>query len=73
VARARGRPVEKKGIGIRLDDPDVDCRRLAESFSAYAEGLVEDPDQLAPALQRVVRVCTEEQRAALVEVLCAPR
>lgn len=73
VARARGRPVENKGVGIRLDDPDVDYRRLAESFGVYAEGRVEDPDQLAPALQRAVRVCTEERRPALVEVLCAPR
>jgi thiamine pyrophosphate-dependent acetolactate synthase large subunit-like protein len=73
VARARGRPVENKGVGIRLDNPDVDYRRLAESFGVYAEGRVEHPEDLAPALQRALRVCTEERQPALVEVLCAPR
>lgn len=73
VARARGRPVENKGVGIRLDDPDVDYRKLAESFGVYAEGRVEDPEALAPALERAVRVCVEDRRPALVEVLCAPR
>jgi thiamine pyrophosphate-dependent acetolactate synthase large subunit-like protein len=73
VARARGRPVENKGVGIRLDDPDVDYRKLAESFGVYAEGRVEDPDELGPALRRALRVCLEDRRPALVEVLCAPR
>lgn len=73
VARARGRPVENKGVGTRLDNPDVDYRRLAESFHVYAEGRVEDPDALGAVLTRAVRVCAEERRPALVEVLCAPR
>jgi len=73
VARARGRPVENKGVGIRLDNPDVDYRRLAEAFQVYAEGRVEDPEELGPALRRAVRVCVEEKRPALVEVLSAPR
>jgi acetolactate synthase-1/2/3 large subunit len=73
VARARGRPVENKGVGIRLDDPDVDYRKLAESFGVWAGGRVEDPDELPAVLARAVRVCTEERSPALVEVLCAPR
>jgi thiamine pyrophosphate-dependent acetolactate synthase large subunit-like protein len=73
VARARGRPVENKGVGIRLDNPDVDYRRLAEAFQVYAEGRVEDPEELGPALRRALRVCVEEGRPALVEVLSAPR
>ncbi len=73
IARQRGRPVENKGIGIRLEDPDVDYRKLAESFGIYAEGRVEDPEDLRACLARAVRVCVEERRPALVEVLCAPR
>ncbi|MDR7415535.1 MAG: thiamine pyrophosphate-binding protein [Armatimonadota bacterium] len=73
VARLRGRPVENRGIGTRLDHPDVDYRKLAESFGVYAEGRVEDPTALPEALRRAVTVCMEERCPALVEVLCAPR
>jgi thiamine pyrophosphate-dependent acetolactate synthase large subunit-like protein len=73
VARLRGRPVENRGIGTRLDDPDVNYRKLAESFGVYAEGRVEDPSSLAEALKRAATFCVEERRPALVEVLCAPR
>jgi thiamine pyrophosphate-dependent acetolactate synthase large subunit-like protein len=47
----------------------VDYRRLAEAFQVYAEGRVEDPEELGPALRRALRVCVEEGRPALVEVL----
>jgi acetolactate synthase-1/2/3 large subunit len=72
VARARGRPVENKVIGIRIDDPPVDFAGLARSLGAYGDGPIEDPAALGPALRRAVEVVKGEQRPALVDVLIQP-
>jgi thiamine pyrophosphate-dependent acetolactate synthase large subunit-like protein len=73
VARMRGRPVANAGIGTRLDDPPVDFATVARGFGLYAEGPVEDVRTLRPALERALKVVTEEGRAALVDVVAQPR
>ena len=73
MARHRGRPVERKGIGIHIQDPDVDFAGLARSFGLYAEGPIEEPRDLRPALERAVRHVREERRPALVDVVTQPR
>ena len=55
VARQRGRPVQNKGIGMRLDDPGVDLAALARSYGLHGEGPVTDPDALQPALRRALQ------------------
>jgi thiamine pyrophosphate-dependent acetolactate synthase large subunit-like protein len=56
VARERGRPVENKWIGQRIDEPDIDLAMLARAQGAVGIGPVRTPDAL---------------RAALGEGLCA--
>ena len=73
VARIRGRPVANVGIGTRLDEPPVDFATVARGFGIYAEGPVEDARTLRPALERALKVVTEEGRAALVDVVAQPR
>jgi thiamine pyrophosphate-dependent acetolactate synthase large subunit-like protein len=73
MALARGRPVENKGIGIRIDDPAPDFAKIAQGFGIYAEGPVEDPAMLPPALKRALRVVRDERRPALIDVVIQPR
>jgi thiamine pyrophosphate-dependent acetolactate synthase large subunit-like protein len=73
VARIRGRPVANKGIGTHLDNPPVDFATVARGFGIHAEGPVEAIATLRPALERALKVVTEEGRPALVDVIAQPR
>jgi thiamine pyrophosphate-dependent acetolactate synthase large subunit-like protein len=72
VAKTRGRPVENKVIGIRIDNPAPDFARIAQGFGVYAEGPIEAPDAVGPALQRALRVVKDEGLPALVDVVTRP-
>ena len=41
VAKTRGRPVENKVVGIRIDDPAPDFARIAQGFGVHAEGPID--------------------------------
>jgi len=68
VAKARGRPIEQKVVGIRIDDPAPDFARLAQGFGVWAEGPIDTADAVGPAL----RVVKDEGRPALVDVITRP-
>jgi acetolactate synthase I/II/III large subunit len=72
IARARGRPVENRVVGIRIEDPPVDFAGMARAFGAHGEGPVEDPAGIGPALRRALRVVKEERRPAVVDVILRP-
>jgi acetolactate synthase-1/2/3 large subunit len=72
VAKARGRPVENKVVGIRIDDPAPDFARIAQGFGVWAEGPVDTADAVGPALRRALRVVRGESRPALVDVITRP-
>lgn len=69
VAIARNRPVENKGIGMRMEKPPVDFATLAKSFSVYGEGPIEDPAEIQPAIRRALKVVKEDRQPALVDVI----
>jgi acetolactate synthase-1/2/3 large subunit len=69
VARDRGRPVERKTIGIRLDEPPPDFAAIARGFGVWGEGPIDDPTALGPALARALRIVKEERRPAVLDVL----
>jgi acetolactate synthase-1/2/3 large subunit len=68
VAKARGRPVENKVVGIRIDDPPPDVAKIAQGFGIQAEGPIDDVKDVAPALRRALRV-VKEGRPAVVDVV----
>jgi thiamine pyrophosphate-dependent acetolactate synthase large subunit-like protein len=72
VARVRGRPVENKWIGQRLDDPSVDFAGLARDLGTEGFGPVEDPGDLDRTFAAAV-AALDEGRPALVDVQVAPR
>ncbi len=50
VARTRGRPVDNKWIGQRIDAPDIDLAAMARAQGAVALGPVHDLADLRPAI-----------------------
>ncbi len=69
MAEVRGRPIERRTIGIDIDDPYVDFAGMARSFGAWAEGPIDDPADLRGALERAKREVVENGRVALVDVV----
>ena len=65
--------LENEGVGIRIDDPAPDFAKIAQGFGIYAEGPIEDPAMLQPALKRALRVVTDERRPALIDAVIQPR
>jgi thiamine pyrophosphate-dependent acetolactate synthase large subunit-like protein len=68
VAKVRGRPVENKVVGIRIDDPPPDVAKIAQGFGIQAEGPIDDVKDVAPALRRALRV-VKDGRPAVVDVV----
>jgi acetolactate synthase I/II/III large subunit len=54
VAHHRGTPVENASIGMEIDKPTPDYASLARSFGWYAEGPIERPEDVRPALHRAL-------------------
>jgi benzoylformate decarboxylase len=52
IAKERGRPVENKWIGQKLDDPPVDLVAMARAQGFTAEGPIADVSELSAALLR---------------------
>jgi hypothetical protein len=50
VARARGRPIENRSIGLRMSDPPFNLAQLAEGQGAKGFGPVQDEQALDKAL-----------------------
>jgi thiamine pyrophosphate-dependent acetolactate synthase large subunit-like protein len=68
VARERGRPVENKWIGQRIDQPDIDLAMMARAQGAVGIGPVKTLDELKPALAQGIdearsgKVCVVDVR-----------
>ena len=73
VSRMRERSVETVGIGINLQGPVTDFATLAKSFSLYGDGPILEPNDIAAALKRGIKVVKEEGRLALIDTVTQPR
>lgn len=63
---------DKAHIGTVIRDPDIDYAKMAQSYGMYAEGPIDNPADLAPAIRRgLERVRAGEP--ALINVLTQPR
>jgi acetolactate synthase I/II/III large subunit len=73
VAKFRNRPVENAGIGTHVDDPAVDYAKMAQSFGVSAEGPVQRPADVRPALERGLQYVKEKKLPYLVDAIVEPR
>lgn len=71
VARLRGRPVENKWIGMRMDDPEVDIAGIARAQGAAGFGPVKSADQLEQVLAEAL-AHVEAGGVAVVDVRVEP-
>jgi thiamine pyrophosphate-dependent acetolactate synthase large subunit-like protein len=54
VAKERGRPVENKWIGQRIDEPDIDIAMMARAQGAIGIGPIKQLSELKPAIQEAI-------------------
>ena len=73
IARARGSDLERAHVGVAIDAPAPDFGGLARAFGWHAEGPIEDPAAIGPAVRRAAAVVLGEGRPALVDVVTAHR
>jgi acetolactate synthase-1/2/3 large subunit len=59
-------------VGTRIENPDIEYHKLAESMGWWARGPIKDPAQLGPALKEAVKVVQSGQ-PALLNVWTQPR
>jgi acetolactate synthase-1/2/3 large subunit len=65
MAKLRGTPVERAHIGMDMDDPAPDFAALAKSMGWYAEGPIDRPGDVGPALKRAIARVKAGQPALL--------
>jgi thiamine pyrophosphate-dependent acetolactate synthase large subunit-like protein len=65
VALARGRPVENKWVGQRIETPDIDIAALARAQGALAWGPVAAPTRFAAALDEAIAAVRQGQVAVI--------
>ena len=72
VAHHRGTPVERAYIAQDITGPDPDFATMAKSMGWYAEGPIENPAAIAPALRRAIAQ-VKAGKPALVDTVLRPR
>ena len=71
-ASLHNRGADRCHIGTKLWDPDIDYAMIARGYGWYAEGPLNDPKDLAPALKRgIERV--KKGEPVLIDVVTQPR
>jgi thiamine pyrophosphate-dependent acetolactate synthase large subunit-like protein len=59
-------------IGTRIENPNIDYAKLAQSMGWWSAGPISDPNELGPTLKKAVEVVKSGQ-PALVDVVSQPR
>ena len=72
MAKLRGTPVERAYIGMDMDGPAPDFAALAKSMGWYAEGPIDKPADVAPALKRAIQRVKAGQ-PALIDTITQKR
>jgi acetolactate synthase I/II/III large subunit len=72
MASERNRGADRAHIGTTLRQPNIDYTKMAQAYGMYAEGPIERPNDLAPAIARALdRVKRGEP--ALLDIVTQPR
>ncbi len=72
MANRHNRGVDRAHIGTTMSEPNIDFAKVAQGMGVHAEGPIENPADLAPALKRAVAV-VKRGEPALVDVVTEPR
>ena len=66
------RGIDRASIGCELGNPNIDYAKIAQGMGVYAEGPIDNPKDLAPAIKRAIAVIKRGE-PALLDVLTQPR
>jgi thiamine pyrophosphate-dependent acetolactate synthase large subunit-like protein len=72
MASRAGRGPENAGIGVTLDDPNINYATMAKAYGMYSSGPIENPNDLGPALKAAIEV-VKKGEPALIDVVTQPR
>jgi acetolactate synthase-1/2/3 large subunit len=72
MANRHQRGIANAGIGTTILDPNIDYAKLAQSMGWYAEGPINDPKDLGPAIRRAV-AAVKRGEPALLDTVTQPR
>ncbi len=72
MAIRRKRPVENKGIGIHITDPEPDLAAIARGLGVESFGPVTEPDNFGPTLDKAIEI-VQGGMPVVVDVVAAPR
>ena len=53
MASRHSRGMDSVGIGVKIDNPNIDYAKLASAMGVYSEGPIADPKDVGPALTQV--------------------
>ncbi|MEA2639101.1 MAG: acetolactate synthase large subunit [Chloroflexota bacterium] len=68
TAQQRERSKDRLDVAIEIKNPTIDIAAMARAQGAYAEGPIDDPDQLEPAIQRAFKAMKDESTIAVLDV-----
>lgn len=72
MCNRRNRGIDRAVVGTLITDPNIDYAQLAKSMGVYAEGPIDNPNDLAPALRRAIAV-VKRGEPALLDVVTQPQ
>ncbi len=66
------RGIDRVGIGTKINDPNIDFAKLAQSMGVAAEGPVADPKDLSAAIRRGIEI-VKKGEPYLIDTVTQPR
>jgi thiamine pyrophosphate-dependent acetolactate synthase large subunit-like protein len=72
MANRHARGLDQTHIGTKIDTPDIDYAKLAQSMGVWGSGPITEPSALAPAITKAIQVAQAGEPAVL-DVVSQPR
>jgi acetolactate synthase I/II/III large subunit len=72
LANRHNRGIDRIHIGTKIDNPNIDYAKLAQSMGVRAEGPISDPKDLAAAIRRGIEV-VKRGEPYLIDTVTQPR
>ncbi len=72
LANRHNRGIDRIHIGTKIDNPNIDYAKLAQSMGVRAEGPISDPKELAAAIRRGIDV-VKSGEPYLIDTVTQPR
>jgi acetolactate synthase I/II/III large subunit len=72
MANRHERAVDSAHIGTTITDPNIDFAKLAQGLGVHAEGPIDNPRDLGPAIRRAIDI-VKKGEPALIDVVTQPR